>query len=248
MKSLKVLIVEDDLTMAESIQETLEQAGHEIVGKARNSREALNVVKHQMPDLALLDITLEGTADTGIMIAKQMIAISPMPVIYLTAHDDPGIVAQAQETRPAAYLLKPFRHKELAIQIELAYYNYKAQHATLVNPHTSPSLFLPVDQGKGYIKVNKKEVMYLMAAGSYVEVHTVRDSKPLVFSMNLGYLSQFFMIQGFHRLSRSLVVNLEYIERIEKGQLFMTNRDTAVPFPENQHRELLQRLAIVRTP
>ena len=248
MKSLKVLIVEDDLTMAESIQETLEEAGHEIVGQARNSREALNVVKHQMPDLALLDITLEGTADTGIMIAKQMIAISPMPVIYLTAHDDPGIVAQAQETRPAAYLLKPFRHKELAIQIELAYYNYKAQHATLVNPHTSPSLFLPVDQGKGYIKVNKKEVMYLMAAGSYVEVHTVRDSKPLIFSMNLGYLSQFFMIQGFHRLSRSLVVNLEYIERIEKGQLFMTNRDAAVPFPENQHRELLQRLAIVRTP
>ena len=62
MKSLKVLIVEDDLTMAESIQETLEQAGHEIVGKARNSREALNVVKHQMPDLALLDICLLYTS------------------------------------------------------------------------------------------------------------------------------------------------------------------------------------------
>ena len=248
MKSLKMLIVEDDLVMAESIQETLEEAGHEIVGQARNSREALNVVKHQLPDLALLDITLEGTADTGIMIAKQMIAISPMPVIYLTAHDDPSIVTQAQETRPAAYLLKPFRHKELAIQIELAYYNYKAQHTTLVNPHTSPSLFLPVDQGKGYIKVNKKEVMYLLAAGSYVEVHTVREAKPLIFSMNLGYLAQFFMIQGFQRLSRSLVVNLDYIERIEKGQLFMTNRDTSISFPENQHRELLQRLAIVRTP
>ena len=233
MKNLKILIVEDDLTMAESIQETLELAGHEIIGQARNSREALKVVKHQVPDLALVDITLEGTADTGIMIAKQMIAISPMPVIYLTAHDEPSIVAQAQETRPAAYLLKPFRHKELAIQIELAYYNYKAQHTTPVNPHTSLSLFLPVDQGKGYINV---------------EVHTVRNAKPLIFSMNLGYLAQFFMIQGFHRLSRSLVVNLEYIERIEKGQLFMTNRDAAVPFPEIQHKDLLQRLAIVRTP
>ena len=72
MKSLKILIVEDDLIMAESIQETLEQAGHEIVGRARSSREALNVIKHQIPDLALLDITLEGTADTGIVTGKQI--------------------------------------------------------------------------------------------------------------------------------------------------------------------------------
>lgn len=248
MKSLKILLVEDDLIMAESIQDTLEKAGHEVVGHARNSREALNVLKYQPPDLALVDITLEGTADTGIMIAKQMISVSPMPVIYLTAHDDPDIVAQAQETRPAAYLLKPFRHKELAIQIELAYYNYKAQHETPVNPHTSTSLFLPVEQGKGYIKIVKKDVMYLLAAGSYVEVHTTRDNKPAVFSMNLGYLAQFFMIQGFHRLSRSLVVNLEYIERIEKGQLFMTNRESSISYPESQYKDLLQRLAIVRTP
>ncbi len=78
--------------------------------------------------------------------------------------------------------------------------------------------------------------MYLSAAGSYVEVYLHGESKPLVFSMNLGYLSQFFMTHHFYRLSRSLVVNLTYLERIEKNQLFLTGRDIPLPFPESQHR------------
>jgi DNA-binding LytR/AlgR family response regulator len=105
-----------------------------------------------------------------------------------------------------------------------------------------------VEQGKGHVKIVKSEVLYLWAAGSYVEVHTIRDSKPFIFSMNLGYLAQFFKLSNYYRISRSLLINLAYVERIEKNQLFVAGRDMAITFPETQHKELLQKLAVVRTP
>jgi DNA-binding LytR/AlgR family response regulator len=248
MKSLKILIVEDELITATSIQETLENAGHEITALARNLREALSAVKRQPPDLALIDITLENSTDDGIGVAKQLMVFHPMPIIYLTAHSEPSTILSAQETHPAAYLLKPFRHKELAIQVELAYYNYQINQETTIDPHAAESLYLPVEQGKGHVKIVKSEVLYLWAAGSYVEVHTIRDSKPFIFSMNLGYLAQFFKLSNYYRISRSLLINLAYVERIEKNQLFVAGRDMAITFPETQHKELLQKLAVVRTP
>ena len=248
MQSLKILLIEDELITANAIQETLENAGHQITACARNLREALAAVKGQPPDLALVDITLEGSADDGIAIAKQLLNLHPMPIIYLTAHSESPMVLSAKETRPAAYLLKPFRHKELAIQIELAYYNHQAHQESTIDPHIADTLYLPVDQGKGHVKIAKEKVMYLSASRSYVEVYSVSKDKPLVFSMHLGYLAQFFALPNFYRLSRSLLINLDYIERIEKNQLFMQGQDTAITFPETQHKELLQKLAIVRTP
>lgn len=200
------------------------------------------------PDLALVDITLEGSTDDGIAVAKQLLTLHPMPIIYLTAHSESPMVLSAKEMRPAAYLLKPFRHKELAIQIELAYYNHQAQQESTVDPYSADSLYLPVEQGKGHVRIVKSKVMYLAAAGSYVEVHTINESKPFVFSMNLGYLSQFFMFPNYCRLSRSLLINLDYVERIEKNQLFVAGREIGITFPETQHKELLQKLAVVRTP
>jgi len=247
MKSLKILVIEDELITANAIQETLENAGHQITACARNLKEAMAAVKRQPPDLALVDITLEGSANDGIAVAKQLLTLHSMPIIYLTAHSESPVVLSAKEMRPAAYLLKPFRHKELAIQIELAYYNHQVHQEYSVNPYSVDALYLPVEQGKGHVRIVKSKVMYLAAAGSYVEVHTVGETKPYIFSMNLGYLSQFFMMPNYYRLSRSLLVNLDYVERIEKNQFFVPGRDWAVTFPEAQHKELLQKLAVVRT-
>ncbi|GAB3701859.1 hypothetical protein GCM10027592_30580 [Spirosoma flavus] len=115
-------------------------------------------------------------------------------------------------------MLKPFRHKELAIQVELAYYNYPATQANSVDPFLSDSLYLPVEQGRGYVRIKKGDVQYLAADRVYVEIYLVDELQKRVFTMNLGYLAQFFTTTNFYSLSRSLLVNLDYVERIDKGQ------------------------------
>lgn len=251
MKALNILIIEDELITATAIQETLEREGHAVTAIARSMSEARAALHRQMPDLALVDIWLDDSRHSGIDIAQQLLKPHALPFIYLTSQASTPWVAEAQKTQPAAYLLKPFRRRELAIQIELAYLNHdKRPGSSVEGVHTSESLFLPTDQGRGHVRIMKRDVVYMLAAGAYVEVHARAGSgvRSYVFSMNLGYLEQYFPMAQFCRLSRSLVVNLDYVERIEKNQLFVSVLNKPIPFPESQHRELLTRLAVIKTP
>jgi DNA-binding LytR/AlgR family response regulator len=241
MKSLKILIIEDELITANDIQETLEKAGHQITAIAQSCKEALSSMKHSLPDLALIDITLEDAVD-GIATAKALLGQQQMPIIYLTANSETPTVQRAAETYPAAYLLKPFRHKELAIQVELAYHNYQASQGISVNPFAAESLYLPFE--KGHERIIKQEVLYIEAEGAYVKIFELDRSR--LFTMNLGYLVQFFSTPNFYRLSRSYLINLNYVERVERNQLFI--KGSGLPFPEPQYKEVMQQLAVIKTP
>ncbi len=250
MIPLKILIIEDELITATAIQEALESEGHEVIALARSLREVKQALDTQIPDLALVDIWLDNSPHNGIDIVQMLLKAHSLPFIYLTSQSDTALVAEAQKTYPAAYMLKPFRRQELAIQVELAYLNHMAHYNPTTGTPLSDSLFLPTKQGKEHIRIMKKDVVYMLAAGAYVEVH-VRNGEEIkshVFSMNLGYLEQFFPSSPFYRLSRSLIINLEFVERIEKNQLFMSAMDKPILYPETQHRELMRKLSVVRTP
>lgn len=243
-RSLAILLVEDMAITAIDIQETLERAGHTVTAIARNFQEAVVAVQHQTPDLAIVDIVLEGSSVDGITTARELLKLHWMPIIYLTAQSEPRVFEQAKDTLPAAFLLKPFRHNELAFQVELAYLN-QTDNRQVSSVADSESLYLPVK--KGYEKIAKSQVLYLMAEGAYVKVFVVGEDKPLLFTMNLGHLAQYFPMTAFHRLSRSLLINLEYVARVERTQLFMQDQPVPLPIPEGNRNDLMKKLAIVRT-
>jgi DNA-binding LytR/AlgR family response regulator len=249
MKALRVLIIEDELVTAHDIKETLEKAGHLVTDIVRDPAAVMTSIRIDPPDIILIDIHLEYSPEDGIQIAQRISAQRQFPIIYLTGNSEQSTIARAQHTRPAAYLLKPFRQKEFAIQVELAYYNFQASLVNSADPFLSDSIYLPVDHGRGYTKIRKDDVLYMVADRSYVEIYLVEEDRKQVFTMNLGYIAQFFTAPNFYNLSRSLVVNLDYIERIEKGQFFIKNRKAdPVPFPEANYKLFLQQFAIVKTP
>ncbi|RFS16535.1 response regulator [Emticicia sp. C21] len=246
MSALKILIVEDEVMTGTDIKETLEKAGHTITGIARNSEEAIVSLKKQLPDIGIVDVMLRGSTHDGVQTAAELVKLHPMPIIYLTANSESQTFQRAKDTSPAAYLLKPFRHNELALQIELAYHNYKATTSASPNPVMAETIFLPFD--KGLKKLSKQDVLYLKADGSYVKVYLINEVSPYLFSMNLGHLAQYFSTSNFYRLSRSLLINLNCIERIERDHLYMRNQESPIQIPESNKTELMKKLAVIRTP
>lgn len=241
MEALRILIVEDNLIEATHIRQTMEKAGHTVTEIARNFREAIQGFRQHLPDIVLIDINLEAGSSDGISIAIAIQKIRSTPVVYLTANSEYETFRRAKETLPAAYLLKPFRHTELAFQVELAYYHH------LVNlPPLADDLFLPVN--KGHERIAKNKVVFMKAEGAYVRVF-MADSpdESYLLSMNLGYLSQFFTMPNFHRLSRSLLINLDYLERFERSKVFMKYHDEGLPLPESNRAELMKKLMIVKS-
>ncbi|OIN57352.1 response regulator [Arsenicibacter rosenii] len=246
VKSLAILLVEDDLLTACDIQETLEKAGHRVTSIARTYQEALAAVKQQIPDLAIMDIRLEGSPADGIITAKEVIRIHPMPIIYLTASSEKETVDRARETLPLNYIIKPFRPAELPRQIEMAYHYYEQTRQTPGSTGmSSDSIFLPLN--RGYQKVLRKDISLLCADGAYTRLILAHSDKTHLVSMNLGYLMQYFDTHPFFKISRSYIINLNEVERIEGNSVFITNYREAISIPEKMRALLLSRLNVIRT-
>jgi YesN/AraC family two-component response regulator len=119
MSKVKILIVEDELIVAEDIKRTLESFGYEVVGLAANGNTALEMAANHHPELAILDIKLKDSID-GIEIAEQLNTMFDTPVIFITAFDDNAYIKRVQNIEQYGYLIKPFNDKQLYSTIELA--------------------------------------------------------------------------------------------------------------------------------
>ena len=78
---------------------------------------------------------------TNIEIAREIAKNYVIPFVFLTANSEIQTFERAKLTNPAAYLLKPFRHRELVFQIELAYNHYWMNKNSESNPAKAESIF-----------------------------------------------------------------------------------------------------------
>ena len=104
----RVLIVEDEFMIALALEKQLEQHGCEVVAKVDNAEEALALIEDNHPDLIVMDIKLNGGID-GIEAVRRIREFADIPVIYLTGNGEAGSMEQAEETGPAAILIKPVK-------------------------------------------------------------------------------------------------------------------------------------------
>jgi PAS domain S-box-containing protein len=123
---MRVLIVEDELIIAQDLSHTLKRIGHSVIDVVTSGEDALRSVERQMPDLVLMDIRLSGSMD-GIEAARRIYNRWGIPVVFLTAHADDQTVREALLAEPWAYLLKPFDERELEVAITVAAYKHRLE-------------------------------------------------------------------------------------------------------------------------
>lgn len=248
--ALRVLIVEDDLIMAIYMEESLMQSGYSICGRATNYEDAVQLMKQHLPDIVLMDISLHGPAD-GITTARELMRIKWVPIIYVTGSTEAETFNRAKSTFPAAFLHKPLRMRELAAQIDLAMHNFYAGNIKGA-PELPDHTFLPT--GSGYIRVVKSEIqfvkadrgsaeLYLTKAG-FERIYPAKAYQPISIALSLGKLIP-YLSGGFYQLSRSVIINLDYLDRIESNRLFINAHEIAIP--EGARKPLIDRLRVVRT-
>lgn len=243
MKSLSILIVEDQLIAALDIKETLESSGHRITSIARSYDDAMTSVFLNVPDIAIIDVNLGEASKDGILTAKELKSKYAFPIIFLTGNHELETFKAAKETIPAAYILKPFKQKELSFQIELAYHSFTKEKNTVLDLKKSLDLYLP--SVKGLRKIIKSDVVYLKANGSYVNVYLRNETESLIYSMNLSFLAQFFP-ENFYAISRSYVINLDFAETIDDQKIKLKGFQELIPVPDSKKAALFDILPIVR--
>src|SRR5215217_4281149 len=123
MTVLKIGVVEDELVIARTILNTLDELGYAHCGPAINYTEAIEMIETEKPDLLLLDIQLSGRKD-GFDVAGKLNESHKLPFIFLTANSDIETIDRAKSVKPHAYIVKPFTKEELYAAIEIAFNNF----------------------------------------------------------------------------------------------------------------------------
>jgi len=155
----KILIVEDELIVAENIAAILENEGFSVCGIADNAEDAIKLVKEHSPSLLICDIYIKGKLN-GIELNKELRRIANVPIIYLTAYGDKGTIESASETEPIAYLVKPFTEKQLLATVNIVLLSLKEEQEKLPPP-TKREAEIVALLAKGYGSKKIAEQLYL---------------------------------------------------------------------------------------
>ena len=116
MGSTKILIVDDELIMRESLAGWLERDGHE-VERVSSGEECLELLKETRFDILLVDIKMEGMS--GLDVLSHVKESDPdLDVVMITAYGSISTAIEAMKNGAYDYLLKPFDPEELGILIE----------------------------------------------------------------------------------------------------------------------------------
>ena len=117
-ESPTVMVVDDDRLVLLTLAHGLRQAGYRVL-EADNGDEAILMARQQRPDLALLDIRMDGKS--GFDVAEYLRDVVHTPFVFLSAFSDEATVARIQALGALAYLVKPLEVRQIIPAIDAAF-------------------------------------------------------------------------------------------------------------------------------
>ncbi len=241
----KVLIVEDEFSIALDIRQRLEEMEYDVVDWAQNYEEALVKIVELTPEVVLMDINLNQDKD-GIDTAKQIHKSFDIPVVFVTAFSDKATFDRAMEAIPMGYVTKPFKDEDLQHNIELALQRHKLfsiPKDTILTIEDNPSKpstddFVFLKSKSQYEKVFFNEIIFIEALDNYSNIYTAKKK----YTIN-SYLRDFFAqlpTDKFARIHRSYVVSIDAIKAIEDN-LLLLNNNTSIPVSKTYKKEFMDK-------
>lgn len=115
---MRVLIAEDDPIIALALERRLAGAGHDVVARVGDGAAAVAAVEDHQVDAVIMDVVMPGM--DGLEAARRITAARPVPIVAITAHDDPDLLERAIAAGVAAYLVKPVDARQVESALALA--------------------------------------------------------------------------------------------------------------------------------
>lgn len=209
----KILIVEDDVIIAESLKIKVNKCeGFHVNSVAYDLEDALNFLNEVLFDLVLLDINL-GEGPNGFEVAKKLNEMN-IPFIYLTSYSSKEILTEALALKPDGYIVKPVVMANLKTTLEL------------VISRIQKNIF-ELRTGKTVQRFQFDEIIYILTVGNYIDIYTTKKKYTFKKSLKsiLGSLNEDFI-----QVNRNTTININHITKfdsevtLKNGKKFSVSR------------------------
>tara|TARA_R110000772_G_scaffold210924_2_gene321598 strand:+ start:813 stop:1502 length:690 start_codon:yes stop_codon:yes gene_type:complete len=194
-----ILIVEDEVLIANYLKRCLQKYGYNCAGIAISFDQALHLLGKEKIDAVLLDINIYGSKsgiDLGNLIKQQF----NIPFLYLTSYTDTETIHLLKETAPKAFLVKPINEVALATTLDLLF----------IEPQLAPETNIcKFKIGITTYRVNLKELHYIMSDANYVDLHLTTEKK--LIRSTLKDILKKFPENSLIKINRRVAVNPEHV-------------------------------------
>lgn len=221
----KIFIIEDEIDLAENLEEILTNSGYEIIGREEEGEKGYSSILESKPELILMDVMLKGEID-GIELARQIRVKSAIPIIFITAHSEQVYLERISELNYDSYLLKPFTKEVLLTTISLTFLKYQ---------NKKPNKNILNIRDKGFlVPIDEDNIIMLKADGLYTRIYTperqyvIRD----ILKDVIGKLSEV----KFIRIHKSYLINLDYVTAFNAKEVTISGLN--VPIRRGYFKEL----------
>lgn len=208
MSAIKILVIDDEVLIAELMKSYLSSFGFSEIFLAHTRHTAIQAIHHVQPDLVLLDLHLQQPKD-GLDIAKMLDEKGDLPYIFITANADMLIIQEAIHTRASSYITKPVKKADLFASIQIA---LKANS----KPDTS---FLLIKEHNANVKINYDEILYIESNSNYINIFT--KTQKIMTRQSLDWAEQELPENQFMRIHRSYIVNIRAVQRTHSKSVFI---------------------------
>lgn len=164
-----VLVVEDEALIALDLQNTLQDLGYRDVYRCADGPTAESLAEEHLPDVALMDIKIEGAQD-GVETAEHICSNQGIPVVFLTAHTDRTTIRRALSISPYGYLVKPWSRTELDSTLQTAITRHRSERVVRARERHFRTIFeqslIPImiyDAAGRLIDANREAAMFFGA-------------------------------------------------------------------------------------
>lgn len=243
MNKKKILVIEDDESVLNNIATLLEEENYE-VATAANGQIGIEKAKEILPDLVICDIMMPVA--NGYDVLKELSKRKKTrntPFIFLTAKVDRSDLRLGMELGADDYIFKPFERNELLNAVRTRLNKYEGFIADIINDKEEVShdginkkydldekIFVSLNGKQMFLGIN--EIKYITAVDHYTSLK-LANGKSVLMRHAIKNWEKALPENAFLRIHRSTMVNINYIEKMEKmhcGHKAVFLKDIAEPF------------------
>ncbi len=242
MNRIKVLIVEDDLFVARTVEVLINKnfSMIEVVGKSAYVKDAYKKFNSLQPNLLILDIEL---ADGDAFELLRSIKSDNFKVIFISSHDN--LLIQAVKFSSVEFVKKPFSEDDFVMALDkvVEYFFDKDEDSrmevlfeNLKRADGNQQIFIETDRGGSKIEINNIEFGEALPQGALLTMDSGENIK--VFRP-LRRFENMLVDHHFYRCHPKYLVNLKKIQRVDEEELILKS-GAIIPFDAWRTQNILK--------
>jgi len=234
MKIINCIIVDDEPLALDLLESYIKKTSFlHLVSRCSNAFEAIEHINNSSVDLIFLDIHMPELS--GLEFSRTL--SKEHRVIFTTAYEKYAL--EGYKVDALDYLLKPFNYEEFLKAANKAR-NWFDRTSTTTESN-APVLYIYVKSEYKLIKISLDQILYIEGLKDYVKIFMADKERPVLTLMSLKSLEQQLPNDKFMRIHRSFIINLGFIDQIERNQVVI--RSTRITIADIYKENFLRYIA-----